>query len=81
MKDKTIRNLTKEDISIVDYKKILMKESALRLFVASRSLMCAHHAPLDRSRCTSESEAFQQGRNADEGRLILSSQHKARFVP
>ncbi len=27
VKDKKIRNLTKEDISIVDYKKMLMKDS------------------------------------------------------
>ena len=29
VKDKGVRNLTKEGITIVDYKKLLMKESAL----------------------------------------------------
>ena len=32
VKDKTIRNLTKEDISIVDYKKLLMKDSTFPFF-------------------------------------------------
>ena len=30
VKDRKIRNLTKEDISIVDYKKLLMKDSEYR---------------------------------------------------
>jgi ATP-binding cassette subfamily F protein 2 len=33
--DKTIRNLTKEDISIVDYKKNLVKHSAFLFFYSS----------------------------------------------
>jgi ATP-binding cassette, subfamily F, member 2 len=32
VKDKKIRNLTKEDISIIDYKKILMRESKYNPF-------------------------------------------------
>ena len=31
VKNKTIRNLTREDISIVDYKKLLMKDSKFKL--------------------------------------------------
>lgn len=34
VKDKTIRNLTKQDISIVDYKRKLVKQSQLFYFIS-----------------------------------------------
>lgn len=37
--DKTIRNLTKEDISIVDYKKNLVKHSAFLFFYSSARVL------------------------------------------
>jgi ATP-binding cassette subfamily F protein 2 len=42
--DKTIRNLTKEDISIVDYKKNLVKHSTYIFFFSSDRVLIMIHA-------------------------------------
>jgi energy-coupling factor transporter ATP-binding protein EcfA2 len=60
--NKKIRNLTKEDISIVDYKKGLMKTSKSALVV--RFTRRAHARP--RSGCDREGEAYQQDDFQDE---------------
>jgi energy-coupling factor transporter ATP-binding protein EcfA2 len=60
--NKKIRNLTKEDISIVDYKKGLMKTS--KSAVAVRLEWRAH--VLSRSGCDREGEAYQQDDFQDE---------------
>lgn len=72
MKDKGVRNLTREGITIVDYKKLLMQESASRSF--SSVFLVTHYDSLFlcsyRSRLDREGEAVQQGIHEPDGHLI-----------
>lgn len=55
VKDRKIKNLTKEDITIVEYKKMLVKNSR------SRTFPCVRRADDEvRYRCAGEGEAVQQ---------------------
>lgn len=60
VKNRTIRNLTREDISIVDYKKMLVKNSALSLCVR---VLIARLIGLHRFRRSGEGQAVQQIRD------------------
>jgi len=70
VKDKTIKNLTKDDISIVDYKSKLVRQSQHLLYLASWSplISCSF-----RSSCTRKSQVIQQDCGEREDMKVMSS--------